>query len=364
MTNIQDVLLGRGGAINRHPGNQRFRALVAKHKPAFAQTKVRRDKRAIAKCIVNEIHNLQPPGRFLTADGNSDSTDRLDDDGVVLHPPITSKVWVRVDADKALAKVMHRLRDKEWNRQKRKKDEQSLSSNGGMNRLEASEREAAQVLQGLLGVSSGQASAAQAAIINTTPMGALPTPQLLQLLSQSSNARQQQGQEALTAQALIQAQAASLGGSNATPAPSQLIQLLAQASNAQRQAQQARAAQALIQAQVNLESNTGSTSLQLAETLIQQQQQQHRQQQLLLQVQQELQAARLNNLTFQALQPTSTQQGPLTAMGQMLQLMQRASSQASVPSAPAYASKPTDRAANLDGKPSTLPLHEQETDKK
>ena len=358
MTNIQDVLLGRGGAINRHPGNQRFRALVAKHKPAFAQTKVRRDKRAIAKCIVNEIHNLQPPGRFLTADGSSDVTDRLDDDGVVLHPPITSKVWVRVDADKALSKVMHRLRDKEWSNQKRKKDEQSS------NRLEASEREAAHVLQGLLGVSSGQASAGQAAS-NATPMGALSTPQLLQLLSQSSNARQQQGQEALTAQALIQAQAASLGSSNATQAPSQLIQLLAQASNAQRQAQQARAAQALIQAQVNLESNTGSTSLQLAETLIQQQQQQHRQQQLLLQVQQELQAARLNNLTFQALQPT--QQGPsLTAMGQMLQLMQRAqaSSQVSVPSAPAYASKPTDEAANLDVKPSTLPLHEQESDKK
>ena len=351
--------MGRGGAINRHPGNQRFRALVAKHKPAFAQTKVRRDKRAIAKCIMNEIHNLQPPGRFLTADGSSDVTDRLDDDGVVLHPPITSKVWVRVDADKALSKVMHRLRDKEWSNQKRKKDDQSS------NRLEASEREAAQVLQGLLGVSSGQASAAQAAIINTTPMGALPTPQLLQLLSQSSNARQQQGQEALTAQALIQAQAASLGGSNATQAPSQLIQLLAQASNAQRQAQQARAAQALIQAQINLESNTGSNSLQLVETLIQQQQQQHRQQQLLLQVQQELQAARLNNLTFQALQPT--QQGPsLTAMGQMLQLMQRAqaSSQVSVPSAPAYASKPTDEAANLDVKPSTLPLHEQESDKK
>ncbi|KAL7578096.1 hypothetical protein ACA910_015028 [Epithemia clementina (nom. ined.)] len=63
-----DVLCGRGGSINSHPGNERFRTLVEKRKRVYLTARFKREKRLIASSIVSEIRNLDPPGRFLQQD--------------------------------------------------------------------------------------------------------------------------------------------------------------------------------------------------------------------------------------------------------------------------------------------------------
>ena len=63
-----DVLCGRGGSINSHPGNERFRQLVDKRKRVYLTARFKREKRLIASSIVSEIRALDPPGRFLQQD--------------------------------------------------------------------------------------------------------------------------------------------------------------------------------------------------------------------------------------------------------------------------------------------------------
>lgn len=64
--NVNDVLSGRGGRINSHPGNVYFRELVNQHKYQYlAKETAKLDKAKIADRIVRQIRNLNPPGRFL-----------------------------------------------------------------------------------------------------------------------------------------------------------------------------------------------------------------------------------------------------------------------------------------------------------
>ena len=69
---VNDILCGRGGATNAHPGNIKFRKLVAAHKLRYlAATKC--DKPAVAKDVVREWRAMDPPGRFLAKmDSKSD----------------------------------------------------------------------------------------------------------------------------------------------------------------------------------------------------------------------------------------------------------------------------------------------------
>eukprot|EP00980_Cylindrotheca_fusiformis_P008008 scaffold1706_cov116-Cylindrotheca_fusiformis.AAC.11 len=59
-----DVLLGRGGGTNNHPGNKNFRELVNEHKRRYlACNKV--DKPKVARDVIAIWRGLNPPGRFL-----------------------------------------------------------------------------------------------------------------------------------------------------------------------------------------------------------------------------------------------------------------------------------------------------------
>lgn len=116
-TCIQDVLLGKGSAINNHPGNQSYRKMVDSQKAEFASQPIRARKRAIAMSIIDDIHSSG--GRFLMEDPNTKghkiSSRITGGDSVAhnLHPNILEKVWIIVDPNKALTKVMHRLREKQ-----------------------------------------------------------------------------------------------------------------------------------------------------------------------------------------------------------------------------------------------------------
>ena len=59
-----DVLFGRGGMTNSHPGNKRFRDVIALHRPDYIKA-IKNDKPNVARRIVRAIRTASPPGRFL-----------------------------------------------------------------------------------------------------------------------------------------------------------------------------------------------------------------------------------------------------------------------------------------------------------
>ena len=59
-----DILCGRGGGTNAHPGNIKFRKLVAAHKLRYLAAS-KSDKPGVARDVVREWRAMDPPGRFL-----------------------------------------------------------------------------------------------------------------------------------------------------------------------------------------------------------------------------------------------------------------------------------------------------------
>lgn len=59
-----DILSGRGGKSNHHPGNKRFRQVVDEMKNKYRTTNVKTDKTALSKAIVDYVESYG--GRFLT----------------------------------------------------------------------------------------------------------------------------------------------------------------------------------------------------------------------------------------------------------------------------------------------------------
>lgn len=60
-----DILCGRGGGTNAHPGNIKFRKLVAAHKLRYLAAP-KSDKPNVAREVVREWRAMDPPGRFLS----------------------------------------------------------------------------------------------------------------------------------------------------------------------------------------------------------------------------------------------------------------------------------------------------------
>ena len=61
---VHDVLFGRGGMTNGHPGNRRFRDIIALHRPDYIRA-TKMDKPNVARRIVRAIRQGNPVGRFL-----------------------------------------------------------------------------------------------------------------------------------------------------------------------------------------------------------------------------------------------------------------------------------------------------------
>jgi hypothetical protein len=67
--NENDVLCGRGGRINSHAGNVQFRDVINSRKKEYLAPSTKKlEKAHIAAAIVNDIRNMDPPGRFLKED--------------------------------------------------------------------------------------------------------------------------------------------------------------------------------------------------------------------------------------------------------------------------------------------------------
>jgi len=89
-----DVLCGRGGETNHHPGNIKYRSLVKAYQKLYLLAK-RRDKPKIAQCIVVSVRGVN--GRFLKRTKNSSSTG--------------GSTWIDVGNVKAREKTSQALRE-------------------------------------------------------------------------------------------------------------------------------------------------------------------------------------------------------------------------------------------------------------
>lgn len=87
-----DVLCGRGGETNHHPGNIRYRSLVKAYQKLYLLAK-RRDKPKIAQCIVVSVRGVD--GRFLKRTKNANK----------------GSAWVDVGNVKAREKTSQALRE-------------------------------------------------------------------------------------------------------------------------------------------------------------------------------------------------------------------------------------------------------------
>uniref|UniRef100_A0A7S2JRE5 DUF6824 domain-containing protein n=1 Tax=Leptocylindrus danicus TaxID=163516 RepID=A0A7S2JRE5_9STRA len=86
-----DVLCGRGGGAQNHPGNVEYRALVAKNKKLYVILG-KRDKNLLVDAIIKAVRSQNPPGRFLARDTANDT-------------------WYDIGKDKAFAKTAQALRE-------------------------------------------------------------------------------------------------------------------------------------------------------------------------------------------------------------------------------------------------------------
>ena len=110
LTNItspgtNDILCGRGGGTNAHPGNIKFRKLVAAHKLRYLAAS-KSDKPGVARDVVKEWRSMNPPGRFLAKmDSSISQSGGLGDDE-------RRVLWYDVGDKKAREKASQCLRER------------------------------------------------------------------------------------------------------------------------------------------------------------------------------------------------------------------------------------------------------------
>ena len=88
-----DVLCGRGGGINSHPGNCVFRDWVRERKNDYNLAASKADKAIVAAQVMRRVSSLQPAGRFLQRDTAGGG------------------FWIEIDETKAMAKTSQALRE-------------------------------------------------------------------------------------------------------------------------------------------------------------------------------------------------------------------------------------------------------------
>merc|ERR1719498_348504 len=104
-----DVLSGRGGAVNSHPGNRRYRDLVNFMKAEYLNESTRKNEKTnISANIVWTIRNGTFPGRFLKQDPES-------------------KLWHEIGDKAAFRKTGQALRENSAEFLRSREEEQSAS---------------------------------------------------------------------------------------------------------------------------------------------------------------------------------------------------------------------------------------------
>lgn len=96
-----DVLLGRGGGTNNHPGNIRYRDEVEKVKPMYFSCNTKNEKKEVSELLVAYVEDYG--GRFLIKDRETNE-------------------WILATAKQARKKASQALRETKWKTSKEKND--------------------------------------------------------------------------------------------------------------------------------------------------------------------------------------------------------------------------------------------------
>lgn len=91
-----DVLCGRGGLSNHHPGNKRFRRVVSEMKRTYRSTETKNSKTSLSRAIVDHVCNYG--GRFIRKD---DKTGRY-------------HVLTKADARKKTSQALRETKELKW----------------------------------------------------------------------------------------------------------------------------------------------------------------------------------------------------------------------------------------------------------
>jgi hypothetical protein len=103
-----DVLYGRGGGTNHHPGNKHYRRMVEDRKLDYVNSK-RLDKPLVALEIIKTWRGQTPPGRFL----------KMDD---------KTGLWLDVGDKKAREKTSQALREKAPEIRRKQEEEEMIKA--------------------------------------------------------------------------------------------------------------------------------------------------------------------------------------------------------------------------------------------
>ena len=103
-----DCLVGRGGGTNHHPGNKRYRQIIADNRATYKGLPRRSDKANLAMKIVQDWRAQDPPGRFLKINEET-------------------RLWDDVGDELARVKVSQSLREKSTEKKGNKKREEVVS---------------------------------------------------------------------------------------------------------------------------------------------------------------------------------------------------------------------------------------------
>jgi len=109
--NPNDVLCGRGGGINSHPGNRTFRSWVRERKEAYNLAKSKAQKAKLSREIVDRVRNLNPPGRFLMREDRTAGAGAPPPSGDICVSGLYYGWWIEIDDAKAMAKTSQALRE-------------------------------------------------------------------------------------------------------------------------------------------------------------------------------------------------------------------------------------------------------------
>lgn len=90
--NENDVVSGRGSGANKHKGNLHFRSMIRDNKTYYLSLS-KNLKMGVARQIFDDITSLDPPGRFLQKNPETDT-------------------WFEIKSDRALEKISQALREK------------------------------------------------------------------------------------------------------------------------------------------------------------------------------------------------------------------------------------------------------------
>mmetsp|Transcript_6219 Transcript_6219/g.9125 ORF Transcript_6219/g.9125 Transcript_6219/m.9125 type:complete len:972 (-) Transcript_6219:2620-5535(-) len=109
--NPNDVLCGRGGGINSHPGNRTFRSWVRERKESYNLAKSKAQKAKLSREIVDRVRNLNPPGRFLMREDRTAGAGAPAPSESIGVSGLYYGWWIEIDDTKAMAKTSQALRE-------------------------------------------------------------------------------------------------------------------------------------------------------------------------------------------------------------------------------------------------------------